>query len=197
MELYVWREHDSPGTVRRSHFLTIALVLPKVASLVSRCFHKKIFDSVLATNDKMIQTTSTPTTARFLLLRLLTLWVVLLAVTAADVTTPPSRRQGVRQKCSRTCPGRAPIPNASCCYTGTDDCNYNHVYMWDVSCENIRCVPVTMCECGPDPRNANRRAWNCALQRRRELAAMECPVTEETPVATARLASSVGRRCIP
>ena len=185
MEPHVWREHDSLGTFGRSHFLVDSqesgfACFPSFAftEIDYRCYN---------CNEKMIQTTP---------LRIITLWIlVILGVTAEDDTPPSSsiHRQALRQKCSRTCPFRMPVPGGSCCYTGTDDCNYDYVYMWDFWCESIHCVPVTTCECGPDPRNVNRRAWNCAMQRRRELAAMECNVTEET----ANLALSVGSSCTP
>jgi hypothetical protein len=140
----------------------------------------------------MIQTSN----ARFLS-RLLTLWMLLLAVTAEESTyygsaasPPPSfLRRGLQQKCNNNvCPTIEPTPGGSCCYTGTSGCNYDYVYLWDSTCENISCIPVMTCECSPDPTNRKKRAWNCAMKRR-ALAAIECPVTDVT--------SSVGMPCTP
>ena len=152
---------------------------------------------------KMIQTT-TPT--RFLLRLLLTLGIFLVAVTAqhddydrdSAVSAPVVPRFALQQKCSRSmCPTKTPTPGVPCCYTGTTECNYDYVYLWDSSCRSISCRPVTTCECSSSSsRNLKRRTWNCAMQRR-QMAAIDCAVTSTTPLAAQNLAPSVGMSCTP
>ena len=152
---------------------------------------------------KMIQTSNT----RFLP-RLLTLWVLLLAAVTAEeqdknydsaAASPPSfLRRALQQTCNKNkvCPTIEPTPGGSCCYTGKTSCKYNYRYLWDSTCENISCIPVSTCKCSPNPANRKESAWNCALKRR-ALGAIACAVTDATPSAAKNLAPSVGMLCTP
>lgn len=145
--------------------------------------------------------TMIPNTTKTFLLRLLALWILLLAVTAVDdeynddsAAAPTFLRRVLQQKCNKkACPAETPTPGGSCCYTDNADCNYRYTYLWDSSCQTISCIPVVECQCIPDPIKGKKKStWQCL-----SLSIFQCLVTDSTPFSANMLASSVGMPCTP